>query len=161
MAPEQVRGKRGDDRTDIYALGTILYEMVTGEMPYVASNVHTMMRTKLNQDPRPPREVYPSLDPKIEEIILRAIERSPRERYSSAKDLLADLEDPSRVVPRDRSARGNVPLFERIHVPRRLLMPTILVLVVGSLIFLTLTTGRSHGARDRTQPPSSAPASGR
>lgn len=150
MAPEQIRGKRGDARTDIYSLGTILYEMVTGELPYAAGNVHAMMRAKLNQDPRPPRDVYSSIDPKIEEIILHAVDRSPRERYATAKDLLADLENPANVVPRDRSTREAVPLFQRIHIPRRLLMPTILVLVVASLVFLTLTTGRSHG---RSEPP--------
>ncbi len=72
MAPEQVRGRRGDMRTDIYALGTMLYEMVTGELPFTASNAHALMRAKLNQDPRRLREVDPGIDPKVEEVILRA-----------------------------------------------------------------------------------------
>jgi serine/threonine protein kinase len=147
MAPEQVRGKRGDVRTDIYSLGTMLYEMVTGELPYVAGNVHAMMRAKLNQDPRPPHDVFSGIDPKIEEIILHAVERSPRERYATAKEMLADLEDPAQVVPRDRSTRRDVPLLERIRVPRRLVMPAILVLVIGGLVLLTLRTSR------RRQPP--------
>jgi serine/threonine protein kinase len=142
MAPEQVRGKRGDVRTDIYSLGTMLYEMVTGELPYVAGNVHAMMRAKLNQDPRPPHDVFSGIDPKIEEIILHAVERSPRERYATAKEMLADLEDPAQVVPRDRSTRRDVPLLERIRVPRRLVMPAILVLVIAGLVLLTLTTSR-------------------
>src|SRR5580704_14751117 len=102
MAPEQVRGKRGDVRTDVYSLGTMLYEMVTGKLPYEAGNAHAMMRAKLNQNARPPREHLPSLDPKVEEIIMHAIEREPRERYTSAQEMLTDLENPSSVVPRDR-----------------------------------------------------------
>jgi eukaryotic-like serine/threonine-protein kinase len=148
MAPEQVRGRRGDARTDIYAVGTMLYEMITGESPYVAGNVHAMMRAKLNQDPRPPHEVFAGIDPKIEEIILHAMERSPRERYTTAKDMLADLEDPAHVVPRDRSGRANPPLFERLRFSRRFVMPAILVLVIGGLVLLTMTTGRSRGRRE-------------
>ena len=72
MAPEQVRGKRGDVRTDVYALGTMLYEMITGELPYPHGNVHATMRAKLNQDPRPPSEVMSGIDPKVEEIIMHA-----------------------------------------------------------------------------------------
>lgn len=160
MAPEQVRGKRGDVRTDVYALGTMLYEMLTGELPYSAGNVHSMMRAKLNQDARPPREVLAGIDPKIEEIILRSIERSPRERYATAKEMLLDLEDPAKVTPRDRSGRGDGPLFERIRLPRRFLMPVILVLVIGGLIFLTVRTGRSHGRRDPTLLPSGGAGAG-
>lgn len=152
MAPEQVRGKRGDVRTDIYALGTILYELVTGELPYTASNIHAMMRAKLNTEPRPPREVKPDIDPKIEEIIMRAVERSPRERYATATEMLADLEDPSRVVPRDRSARAHPPLLDRIRLPRHIVAPGILVVVIGSLLALMLTSGRPPHRRSGAAP---------
>src|SRR5208283_4094136 len=87
MAPEQVSGRRGDVRTDIYSLGVILYEMLTGEMPFQSSNVYNMMRAKTTEDPQPLRKLRPDLDPKLEEIILHAIERSPRDRYASAAEM--------------------------------------------------------------------------
>jgi eukaryotic-like serine/threonine-protein kinase len=142
MAPEQVRGRRGDVRTDIYALGTLLYEMVTGDLPFVAGSGHAMMRTKVNEDPRPPHEVFTEIDPKLEEIILRAIARSPRERYATSKEMLEDLEDPSRVVLRDRTPRAGRPLFGRFRIPSRAIGPGLLVVVIGGLLLLTLAMGR-------------------
>jgi serine/threonine protein kinase len=147
MAPEQVRGKRGDVRTDIYSLGTMLYEMITGGLPYEAGNAHAMMRAKLNQIARRPRELLPSLDPQVEEIIVHAIEREPRERYATAKDMLDDLENPSSVVIRDRSARPERHLLDRLYIPRRILGPTVLILVLGTLLALTLRTGRAGSHR--------------
>jgi serine/threonine protein kinase len=158
MAPEQVRGKRGDVRTDVYALGTMLYEMITGELPFDHGNVHATMRAKVNQDPRPPHEVMRDIDPKIEEIVMHAIERSPRERYPTAREMLADLEDPSQVVLRERVAREGVPLFERLHIPGRLLARAVLALVIGGLLFLTLTSGRGHRSHPLPTPAPGASA---
>jgi serine/threonine-protein kinase len=103
MAPEQVSGRRGDVRTDIYSLGVILYEMLTASLPYSGPNVYNVMRAKTNEDPQPPSAFKPDLDPKLEEIVLHAIERSPRDRYSTAAEMLEDLRDPSRVVPQGRA----------------------------------------------------------
>ena len=94
MAPEQVSGRHGDPRTDIYALGTMLYEMLTGNLPFEGSNVYSMMRAKSSEDPQPPSRFLAELDPHLEEIILHAIERVPRNRYAGASEMLADLKAP-------------------------------------------------------------------
>src|SRR5216683_2422926 len=87
MAPEQASGRRGDARTDIYALGTILYETLTANLPYSGENVYNVMRAKTAEDPQPPSAFRPDLDPHLEEIILRAIERQPRNRYTTAAEM--------------------------------------------------------------------------
>jgi eukaryotic-like serine/threonine-protein kinase len=105
MAPEQISGRRGDVRTDIYALGTIIYEMLTANLPFAGENVYGVMHAKAGEDPRPPTMYQPQLDPHLEEIILRAIERQPRDRYTSAAEMLQYLQDPATAPVSGRAAR--------------------------------------------------------
>jgi serine/threonine-protein kinase len=105
MAPEQVKGKRGDPRTDLYSLGAILYEMVTGRTPYEGENPLVVMNARLTGDPPAPRTLQPSLPPTVEEIILHAMERDPAQRYATAAEFKADLDDPERVAVTGRAGR--------------------------------------------------------
>src|ERR1700729_3592921 len=97
MAPEQVKGKRGDERTDIYAMGAILYEMTTGSTPFEGENAYAIMNARLTGDPVAPRKVNPKLTPAVEEIILHAMQRNPAERYQSAAEMKAELDDYEKV----------------------------------------------------------------
>jgi serine/threonine protein kinase len=102
IAPEQVKGKRGDARTDVFALGVMLYEMLTGEVPFPGENPFVRMHNRLVNRPVPPREMDPGIPAEIQEIIYRALERDPRNRYASAREFANDLLRPDRVGIADR-----------------------------------------------------------
>ena len=102
ISPEQVKGKRGDGRSDIFALGVMLYEMLTGKAPFQGPNPFAIMNDRLLNNPIPPREIDPSISPQLQEIIYRAIERDPKNRYANTAELARDLEHPEEVGVEDR-----------------------------------------------------------
>ncbi len=105
MAPEQIKGKRGDQRTDIYSLGAILYEMLTGQVPFQGPNVYAVMNSRLVGDPPAPRSLNPEIAPQVEEIVLHAMERDPFKRYHSAAEMKAELDAPETVHVTGRHQR--------------------------------------------------------
>ena len=103
ISPEQVRGKRGDARSDLYAVGVMLYEMLSGETPFSGPSPLAVMNDRLINHPMPPREAEPSITPQLQEVIYRALEREPRNRYPSAHSFAQDLEDLDRVGVPERT----------------------------------------------------------
>jgi serine/threonine protein kinase len=152
MAPEQIGGRRGDERTDVYAIGTMLFEMLTGSLPHAAANPHALMRAKTHDDPKPPGYYLPSIDPALEAIILCAIARAPRDRYATVAELLAHLRDPHAAPPR-AAAAGTPGGARRMRVLRRFALPVAALLIFTALVALmALSTRRAPGTGGAADP---------
>lgn len=97
-SPEEIRGQHCDGRSDVYSIGIILYEMLTGRLPFENNYLLAHMNDRQLKEPTPPRKLEPTITPQMQQIVLRAMDQKPRFRYASAHELAQDLTHMQDVV---------------------------------------------------------------
>jgi len=143
ISPEQVSRKRGDERSDLYALGVMLYEMLTGELPFQGPDVLAVINDRLLNDPVPPRELNPEISPQLQEIIYRALERKPENRYPIAREFAKDLRNPDSVGVAERRELQDWKVRRSVR-PRTVFVYAALAMIPIVIFVLILIAAHVH-----------------
>jgi serine/threonine-protein kinase len=140
MAPERVNGRRGDVRTDIYCLGAILYEMLTGVIAFNDEDVTNIMNARVIGDPDSPRKLNPAITPHTEEIVLQAMERDADKRFQSTAEFKAALDNPAEVKLTGRVNRleAVTPFKRGMRAARPFLLWGLIPVLIQFLLFFVL-----------------------
>jgi eukaryotic-like serine/threonine-protein kinase len=129
MAPEQLEGKEVDARSDIFAFGCVLYEMLTGRRAFAGDSRATVIAAILGRDPPSIAQVQPSVTPALEHVVRRALAKQPDDRFQTARDLLLEL----KWVAEERPASGTEPVTVSTTIRDRVLV-TLLVIAIGAAL---------------------------
>src|SRR3984957_13890702 len=108
MSPEQVKGRAVDGRKDIFSLGVMFYEMITGEKPFPGQSITTVIYKIVNEEPVPPRQINPTIHPGINAVVMKSLAKEPEARYQSCHEFLEDLRN-YRNVAAEGNPRATVP----------------------------------------------------
>jgi serine/threonine protein kinase len=136
MSPEQARGEHVDVRTDIWSLGIVMYEMITGRLPFKGDNTQAILYCVMNEEPRSVKDLRAEIPLELEHIIHKSLAKDPKKRFSSGRELAAELED-----LKTRLTVGKVPVFR----PKYFFRSRKRTMITGAVLMLVVVTILSCG----------------